>query len=163
MRSFSRIIYKRYLSCWSLLRNRNHNFLYVIVRQPSFSTFAFELEFHMADVHDLGGDGERQNEDDIPILPPGLRTYLGYWHYWYSFIVHRGAHVAPFIIPQYTIDIVTNDIRPAPFPRDISETWYCATLITLIIVVHHGVDKGWLFEEGYPIRNGQGVYWAGFS
>ncbi|TGJ79759.1 hypothetical protein E0Z10_g9000 [Xylaria hypoxylon] len=115
----------------------------------------------MADVHDFGDDGildpdeEEQNEDHDPISE-ALHVYLGFWHYWYNIIVHRGANVAPLQMPPYTVDFVSDDIRPAPFLLDISETWYCSALIALILAVHHGVNKGWLFETGYPSPQ-----WAG--
>ncbi|KAI0426700.1 hypothetical protein F5Y09DRAFT_350991 [Xylaria sp. FL1042] len=95
----------------------------------------------MADVQDAG------NEDYIPPPPPELQDYIDYWQHWYNIVVHRGANVDPVVTYQYTMDLVTDDIRPAPFP---SETWFCAAVIALIITTHRGVDKGWLFEESYP-------------
>ncbi|KAI0416636.1 hypothetical protein F5X98DRAFT_343082 [Xylaria grammica] len=104
----------------------------------------------MADVHVLRDDGVPVPEEEK--LPEWLRIYLNFWHHWYNIIVHRGADVAPRVMPAYTIDFVTDDIRPAPYLQllDISETWYCGTLIALIIAAHHGAHKGWLFETAYP-------------
>ncbi|KAI1426051.1 hypothetical protein F5Y12DRAFT_794793 [Xylaria sp. FL1777] len=98
----------------------------------------------MADVHNS------RVEDDIPRPPPKLQRHLDYWTYWYNLIVHRGANIIPAVNPPYTIDLVTNDVRPAPFSRDIDETWSCTAFLVLVVAVHHGVDTGWLFEEGYP-------------
>ncbi|KAI1354497.1 hypothetical protein F5Y01DRAFT_311693 [Xylaria sp. FL0043] len=104
----------------------------------------------MADVQDAG------DEDDIQPRPPQLQQYIDYWQYWYNVVVNRGANVDPVVTYRYTVDLVTDDPRPAPFPLNISETWSCTMLIALIIAIYHGVDKGWLFEESYPYP-----LWAG--
>ncbi|KAF2964849.1 hypothetical protein GQX73_g8728 [Xylaria multiplex] len=83
-------------------------------------------------------------------LPEQVHIYLSFWHHWYNVIVHRGVDVAPRVLPRYTEVYISNDIRPAPYLLDISETWYCGTLIALILAAHHGVVEGWLFETAYP-------------
>lgn len=89
-------------------------------------------------------------------MPEPLFTYFVFWHRLYNMIIHRGADVTPLQIPAYTADFLTTKTRPAPFPFNLSETWYCGTLIALILAAHDGVARGWLFENVPPY-----VPWAG--
>ena len=99
---------------------------------------------------------ERGGGDEVAEMPPDLRSYFEYWNHWYNIIVHRGADVIPRLTPQYPAEFLSDDIRPPPYTRNISETWYCAVLIALILATHHGIDKGWLFETAFPYP-----IWAG--
>lgn len=83
-------------------------------------------------------------------LPLPIRSYLEYWHYWYNLIVHRGVQVRPYIMAPYVLRSVSKEVRPAPFPLNIEETWYCGFLILLIVASHIGADKEWLLERIYP-------------
>ncbi|KAK5631799.1 hypothetical protein RRF57_007513 [Xylaria bambusicola] len=94
--------------------------------------------------------------NDVARMPPELHSYFEYWHHWYNIVVHRGANVLPRVTPQYPVDFVSDDIRSPPYPQDISETWYCAALIALILAIQHGAEKGWLFETAFPYP-----LWAG--
>ncbi|GAP87793.1 hypothetical protein SAMD00023353_2801340 [Rosellinia necatrix] len=109
----------------------------------------------MADV-DAPGDNEipnfdegEQAGDDDPIPRP-LRLYFEGWHRWFNLIVHRGADVAPRRTPAYTEYYIADESAPAPFPLNLDEPWYCGALIAIIIALHHGADRGWLFETTYP-------------
>lgn len=84
------------------------------------------------------------------VLPPELRSYIEGWHYWYTIIVHSGVHVRPYVAAEYMHQHMSKETRPAPFPLNIEETWYCGLLILLIVGGHIGADEGWLFEKVYP-------------
>ncbi|KAI2642506.1 hypothetical protein GGS21DRAFT_498192 [Xylaria nigripes] len=93
---------------------------------------------------------EEEDDDDDPPPPESLAKYLDKWRYWYNLVVHRGEDVLPRRVPPYTENYVTNEIRPAPFPLGMSETWYCGALLALITTVHSDIDKGWLTRSGSP-------------
>ncbi|KAJ2999175.1 hypothetical protein NUW58_g82 [Xylaria curta] len=108
----------------------------------------------MAD--DNGPRDDITSDSDDVSMPPALLHFFESWHQWYNFIIHRGEDIAPRRTPPYTQDFVTNIIRPVPFPLDISETWYCATLIAAIIVIHGSVDENLLFKKADPY-----IRWGG--
>ncbi|KAI1367167.1 hypothetical protein F5Y08DRAFT_299034 [Xylaria arbuscula] len=105
---------------------------------------------------DVPHQHERTGSDEVAEMPPDLQGYFKYWHHWYNIIIHRGADVLPRLTPQYPAEFLSDEIRSPPYPRDISETWYCAALIALILASHHGIDKRWLFETAFPYP-----LWAG--
>ncbi|KAI0138640.1 hypothetical protein F4776DRAFT_63438 [Hypoxylon sp. NC0597] len=43
----------------------------------------------------------------------------------------------------------TLDEKHAPFPLNLQPTWYCATLLVLILILHTGLDAGWLLHHEY--------------
>ncbi|KAI0486678.1 hypothetical protein F4859DRAFT_309891 [Xylaria cf. heliscus] len=109
----------------------------------------------MAD--DAGIEDETSSTDSNEIaIPRSVYHYLLRWHRWYNLLVHRGEDVGVRMTDRYTRFFVTNAIRPAPFPLNISETWYCSTLIALVLFVHDGIDEGRLFEKASPY-----LHWGG--
>ncbi|KAI1175974.1 hypothetical protein F4777DRAFT_289040 [Nemania sp. FL0916] len=92
------------------------------------------------------------NEQAVPgvRMSRGLQYWFELWHGRYNFIVHRGEDVQPAQAHEYPEEFVTDEARPAPFPFGLSETWYCAILVALILAYRDGTDKGWLDEYVYP-------------
>ncbi|KAI1435798.1 hypothetical protein GGR50DRAFT_288604 [Xylaria sp. CBS 124048] len=91
-----------------------------------------------------------------PPLPEAMAVYLDGWLYWYNLLVHRRDDVLPARTHDYTIDFVTDEVRPAPFPLNITETWYCGALLALVLVIHDGLDEGRLLSHAYP-----DLWWVG--
>ncbi|KAI0873378.1 hypothetical protein GGS24DRAFT_393874 [Hypoxylon argillaceum] len=103
----------------------------------------------MADVHNLRRGG------DVPI-PEEVLEYLDKWDRLYRVIIHRGEQIPILRTPKYVPSLVTNDVRPKPSLLCMNELWCCGALIALVLGVHDGIDRDWLFENAYPYPK-----WAG--
>ncbi|KAI1823541.1 hypothetical protein F4861DRAFT_313377 [Xylaria intraflava] len=99
---------------------------------------------------------EQDDDDDDPSPPEDLARYLYKWRFWYNIIVHRRENIIPFRTCGYTLDYVTDEVRPAPFPFNLTETSYCGALLALTVTIHDGIHSGWLFGSGYPY-----ILWVG--
>ncbi|KAI1457813.1 hypothetical protein F4805DRAFT_474904 [Annulohypoxylon moriforme] len=71
------------------------------------------------------------------------------WDMWWQIIVHRNAGVQEAEMPEYPIEAWTLDTKNPPFPFNLEATWYCATLLAIILAVHCEIDTTWLLRNGY--------------
>ncbi|KAI8948796.1 hypothetical protein F4801DRAFT_555802 [Xylaria longipes] len=108
----------------------------------------------MADDAGIGDDGS--TDTSKVAIPRSLFQYLDKWQQWYDIIVNLGEDIEVRLTDPYTEFFVTNATRPAPFPLNINEMWYCGILLALILLVHDGVDEGCLFKKVYPY-----LHWGG--
>ncbi|KAI1098269.1 hypothetical protein F4804DRAFT_132481 [Jackrogersella minutella] len=71
------------------------------------------------------------------------------WETWWQIIVHRNAGIPEPDPPNYPEGTWSLDEKEAPFPFNLEETWYCATILILLLAIHCELDTAWLLQHGY--------------
>ncbi|KAI1317717.1 hypothetical protein F5Y16DRAFT_406552 [Xylariaceae sp. FL0255] len=109
------------------------------------------------DPHDPNDDDNDDEDDDGPRLPPHIQAHIDYWEYPMSMIIFRQPAVElnwPF---QYPPEMLKNTAHPTPppFPLNLDDFAYCASLIVLILAIHAEAETGWLRESGYLVYYGR--------
>ncbi|KAI0835633.1 hypothetical protein F5Y06DRAFT_299461 [Hypoxylon sp. FL0890] len=93
---------------------------------------------------------EHQFEEFIPDDEPNQENGRGaHWELLWQLIVHRNEDVQEAEPPDYPDEAWTLDEKHAPFPFNLEPTWYCATLLILILAIHSELDTKWLLHHGY--------------
>ncbi|KAI0846022.1 hypothetical protein F5Y00DRAFT_264917 [Daldinia vernicosa] len=101
------------------------------------------------DHQDQGSQAE-ESELDFEVENLVLEEDRGIdWESWWQIIVHRNRGVQEAEPPEYPDEAWSLDDKEAPFPFNLNETWYCAALLMLIILVHSELDTEWLLQHGY--------------
>ncbi|KAI0379655.1 hypothetical protein F5Y04DRAFT_290243 [Hypomontagnella monticulosa] len=71
------------------------------------------------------------------------------WQAAWELLVHRGVNIIEPPPPNYPEGSWTLDHKEPAFPFNLEATWYCATLVGLLLAIHLELDMFWLWEHGF--------------